>query len=61
MMRNNIVIQSTVFRIIPWGYAKAEAMDTKDLLKVKYGGIWSAPGCPSQPDHTEKNATWELT
>lgn len=43
-----------------WGYAKDEVMDTVDLLKVKYDGIRPAPGYPSQPDHTEKFAMWEL-
>eukprot|EP00613_Pedinella_sp_CCMP2098_P066441 CAMPEP_0171984892 /NCGR_PEP_ID=MMETSP0993-20121228/274057_1 /TAXON_ID=483369 /ORGANISM="non described non described, Strain CCMP2098" /LENGTH=1618 /DNA_ID=CAMNT_0012637731 /DNA_START=56 /DNA_END=4913 /DNA_ORIENTATION=- len=43
-----------------WGYAKDEVMDTTDLLKVKYDGIRPAPGYPSQPDHTEKFAMWDL-
>jgi len=43
-----------------WGYAKDEQMDASDLLKVKYDGIRPAPGYPSQPDHTEKFAMWEL-
>jgi 5-methyltetrahydrofolate--homocysteine methyltransferase len=42
-----------------WGYAKAEEMDAKDLLKVKYDGIRPAPGYPSQPDHTEKFTMWK--
>ena len=32
-----------------WGYAKDEALNAKDLLKVKYDGIRPAPGYPSQP------------
>lgn len=43
-----------------WGYAKDEAMETADLLKVKYDGIRPAPGYPSQPDHTEKFVMWDL-
>jgi 5-methyltetrahydrofolate--homocysteine methyltransferase len=43
-----------------WGYAAAEQMDAKDLLKVKYDGIRPAPGYPSQPDHTEKFTMWEV-
>ena len=43
-----------------WGYAPGEQLDPEDLLKVKYQGIRPAPGYPSQPDHTEKRALWEL-
>ena len=53
-----------------WGYAKAEILEKKDLLKyfvdflilfsVKYQGIRPAPGYPSQPDHTEKETMWKL-
>lgn len=43
-----------------WGYASEEKMDTSDLLKIKYTGIRPAPGYPSQPDHTEKEAMWNL-
>jgi 5-methyltetrahydrofolate--homocysteine methyltransferase len=43
-----------------WGYAPSEAMDTADMLKVKYQGIRPAPGYPSQPDHTEKLTMWKL-
>jgi 5-methyltetrahydrofolate--homocysteine methyltransferase len=43
-----------------WGYAPEEAMDTADMLKVKYQGIRPAPGYPSQPDHTEKRTMWGL-
>ena len=43
-----------------WGYAPGEQLDPQDLLKVKYQGIRPAPGYPSQPDHTEKRALWEL-
>jgi 5-methyltetrahydrofolate--homocysteine methyltransferase len=43
-----------------WAYAKDEALDYSDLLKVKYQGIRPAPGYPSQPDHTEKLTMWKL-
>jgi len=43
-----------------WGYAPGEALDAAELLKVKYQGIRPAPGYPSQPDHTEKRAMWQL-
>merc|ERR1712100_909023 len=43
-----------------WGYAKNEALNESDLLKVKYDGIRPAPGYPSQPDHTEKTTLWDL-
>ena len=47
-------------RIKEWGYAKSEGLSPEDLLKVKYDGIRPAPGYPSQPDHTEKTAMWDL-
>ena len=43
-----------------WGYACDEKLENEDLLKVKYQGIRPAPGYPSQPDHTEKRAMWNL-
>jgi Vitamin B12 dependent methionine synthase, activation domain len=43
-----------------WGYAPDENLSCDDMLKVKYQGIRPAPGYPSQPDHTEKNAMWAL-
>jgi 5-methyltetrahydrofolate--homocysteine methyltransferase len=43
-----------------WAYAPDENLSTEDLLKVKYTGIRPAPGYPSQPDHTEKQAMWNL-
>jgi 5-methyltetrahydrofolate--homocysteine methyltransferase len=43
-----------------WGYASGESMSLDDLLKVKYEGIRPAPGYPSQPDHTEKLAMWDI-
>ena len=47
-------------RIDLWGYAKDEDMSLSDLLKVRYDGIRPAPGYPSQPDHTEKLAMWDI-
>ena len=43
-----------------WGYASDESLSLNDLLKVKYDGIRPAPGYPSQPDHTEKLAMWDI-
>jgi 5-methyltetrahydrofolate--homocysteine methyltransferase len=47
-------------RVKEWGYAPDEGMTPEDLIKVKYDGIRPAPGYPSQPDHTEKEAMWDL-
>ncbi|KAK1941847.1 Methionine synthase [Phytophthora citrophthora] len=47
-------------RVKDWGYAADEVLNKEDLLKVKYDGIRPAPGYPSQPDHTEKRALWDL-
>lgn len=47
-------------RVNDWGYAADEVLNKEDLLKVKYDGIRPAPGYPSQPDHTEKRALWDL-
>jgi len=43
-----------------WGYAINESLETEDLLRIRYDGIRPAPGYPSQPDHTEKRAMWNL-
>lgn len=44
-----------------WGYTLgSEKLSTDDLIKIKYTGIRPAPGYPSQPDHTEKEAMWRL-
>ncbi|XP_005100971.2 methionine synthase [Aplysia californica] len=43
-----------------WGYSNEEKLDAEDLHKIKYQGIRPAAGYPSQPDHTEKRAMWEL-
>ncbi|VDN58166.1 unnamed protein product [Dracunculus medinensis] len=43
-----------------WGYAREENMLASDMISVQYKGIRPAPGYPSQPDHTEKEALWRL-
>lgn len=43
-----------------WGYAKAEALSSKELIEEKYLGIRPAPGYPACPDHTEKYKLFEL-
>lgn len=44
-----------------WGYtSNTEELSKDDLIKIKYQGIRPAPGYPSQPDHTEKEAMWRL-
>ncbi|MGH1470992.1 MAG: methionine synthase [Cellvibrionaceae bacterium] len=43
-----------------WGYSPAESFSTKELIAETYQGIRPAPGYPSQPDHTEKLALFEL-
>ena len=43
-----------------WGYAVNESLDTKALIAESYQGIRPAPGYPAQPDHTEKQALFEL-
>jgi 5-methyltetrahydrofolate--homocysteine methyltransferase len=43
-----------------WGYASEEAFSNKELVREKYVGIRPAPGYPACPDHTEKQALFEL-
>ena len=43
-----------------WAYAPTEAFTPQELLKERFQGIRPAPGYPSQPDHTEKQALFEL-
>ncbi len=50
-------------RIDDWGYARdAEhgKLTVDDLIAEKYQGIRPAPGYPACPDHTVKNALFEL-
>ena len=43
-----------------WGYANKETLDNESLIKERYQGIRPAPGYPSCPDHTEKQALFAL-
>ena len=43
-----------------WGYGRAEAFSTDDLIHEKYRGIRPAAGYPACPDHTEKGTLWQL-
>ena len=43
-----------------WGYVPDESFTPTELLKESFQGIRPAPGYPSQPDHTEKQALFEL-
>jgi len=43
-----------------WRYGKKENLTTEELIKEKYRGIRPAPGYPAQPDHTEKQALFDL-
>jgi 5-methyltetrahydrofolate--homocysteine methyltransferase len=42
-----------------WGYGRAEALSTEELIEEKYRGIRPAPGYPACPDHTEKLALFD--
>ncbi|HET8583481.1 MAG TPA: vitamin B12 dependent-methionine synthase activation domain-containing protein, partial [Jatrophihabitans sp.] len=43
-----------------WGYAADEQLDNTALIKEEYAGIRPAPGYPACPEHTEKQAIWDL-
>lgn len=43
-----------------WGYAPDESLSNADLIREKYQGIRPAPGYPACPEHTEKQAIWDL-
>ncbi|MCP4123040.1 MAG: methionine synthase [Bacteroidetes bacterium] len=43
-----------------WGYASSEKYDNDELVREKYQGIRPAPGYPACPDHTEKQALFNL-
>ena len=43
-----------------WGYAREEALSKDDMIAERYQGIRPAPGYPAQPDHTEKQALFDL-
>src|SRR5690554_7889291 len=43
-----------------WGYAPDEQLSNEELIREKYRGIRPAPGYPACPDHTEKDALFQL-
>ena len=43
-----------------WGYVPAESLDKDAMLAEKYQGIRPAPGYPACPDHSVKQAMFEL-
>jgi 5-methyltetrahydrofolate--homocysteine methyltransferase len=43
-----------------WGYQPDEDLDDESLRKEHYVGIRPAPGYPACPEHTEKQAIWQL-
>jgi 5-methyltetrahydrofolate--homocysteine methyltransferase len=43
-----------------WGYSKDETLSQKEELQNKFRGIRPASGYPACPDHSDKNAIFEL-
>ncbi len=43
-----------------WGYAAQETLSNADLIAEKYQGIRPAPGYPACPDHSVKQAMFDL-
>lgn len=43
-----------------WGYATDENLTNEELVRERYQGIRPAPGYPACPEHTEKEAIWQL-
>ena len=43
-----------------WGYAPNESLTNEQLIKEAYQGIRPAPGYPACPDHSAKQAMFEL-
>ncbi len=43
-----------------WAYAADENLSNDDLIREKYQGIRPAPGYAACPEHTEKQAIWDL-
>jgi len=43
-----------------WAYQADESLNNEDLIKERYVGIRPAPGYPACPEHTEKQAIWDL-
>jgi 5-methyltetrahydrofolate--homocysteine methyltransferase len=47
-------------RIELWGHAASEDLNNEALIAEKYEGIRPAPGYAACPEHTEKQAIWDL-
>ena len=47
-------------RLHYWGYATDEKLNNEQLIAEAYQGIRPALGYPACPDHSEKQALWEL-
>ena len=43
-----------------WGYEAEGSLNNADLIAEKYQGIRPAPGYPACPEHTQKQALFEL-
>lgn len=43
-----------------WGYTPDEPMNSQKFIREEYQGIRPAPGYPACPEHTEKQAIWDL-
>ncbi|MGY0636916.1 MAG: methionine synthase [Paraglaciecola chathamensis] len=43
-----------------WGFAANESLSNEELIREKYQGIRPAPGYAACPEHTEKQAIWDL-
>ena len=43
-----------------WGFAPDESLSNEELIREKYQGIRPAPGYAACPEHTEKQAIWDL-
>jgi 5-methyltetrahydrofolate--homocysteine methyltransferase len=43
-----------------WGYQPDESLNNEELIKERYTGIRPAPGYPACPEHTAKQALWQL-
>lgn len=47
-------------RKVYWGYAEDENLENDKLIREMYQGIRPAPGYAACPEHTEKQAIWDL-
>ncbi|MFT5674223.1 MAG: 5-methyltetrahydrofolate--homocysteine methyltransferase [Paraglaciecola sp.] len=43
-----------------WGFGANENLNNEELIREKYQGIRPAPGYAACPEHTEKQAIWDL-